>query len=120
MALLLPDLVDGADIGMVESGGRLRLPLETGQGLRVLRHIIGQKLEGNKPVQVYVLGLVDHTHTAAAQFLDDAVVRDGLTDHSGGVRSFRLLHVKDAASASQRRTLWVRVRRHPKACLTTG
>jgi hypothetical protein len=28
-----------------------------------------------------ILGLIDHTHAAAAQFLDDAVVRDGLADH---------------------------------------
>src|SRR5713226_8553860 len=32
-------------------------------------------------MQLYVLGLVDHTHTAAAEFLDDAVVRNGLADH---------------------------------------
>jgi hypothetical protein len=25
--------------------------------------------------------LVDHTHTTATQFLDDAVMRDGLADH---------------------------------------
>ena len=28
-----------------------------------------------------VLGFVDHSHTTAAQLLDDAVVRDGLADH---------------------------------------
>jgi hypothetical protein len=28
----------------------------------------------------YVLSLVDNTHPAAAQLLDDAVVRDGLVD----------------------------------------
>ena len=32
-------------------------------------------------MQPHVLGFVDHTHPAAAQLLDDAVVRDGLTDH---------------------------------------
>jgi hypothetical protein len=29
-------------------------------------------------VQLYVLSLVDHAHTATAQLLNDAVVRDGL------------------------------------------
>jgi hypothetical protein len=29
-----------------------------------------------------VFSFVDHTHPAAAEFLDDAVVRDGLADHS--------------------------------------
>ena len=27
------------------------------------------------------LGLIDHTHAAAAEPLDDAVVRDGLPEH---------------------------------------
>ena len=33
-------------------------------------------------MQVDVLGLLDHTHPAAAQLLDDAVVRDGLANHA--------------------------------------
>jgi len=86
MAVLLPDFVDRADIGMVESRGRLRLPLETGQGLGVLCDGVGQKLQSDKPVQVYVLGLVHHTHAATAQLFDYAVVRDGLADH-GFVKS---------------------------------
>ena len=81
---MLPDLVDGADIGMVESGGRPRFPLETVQGLRVLREVIGQKFQGDKAAKLYVLRLVDHAHPAAAQFLDDAVVRNGLADHAQG------------------------------------
>src|SRR5271169_3651110 len=31
-----------------------------------------------------VLGLVDHTHSPAAQLLDDSVMRDGLADHARG------------------------------------
>src|SRR5713226_5366407 len=81
MAVLLPDLIDRADIGMVESGGCLRLPLEAGQGLGVFGDVIGQKLQGDKPVQGHVLGLVDHTHPATTQLVEDAVVRDGLADH---------------------------------------
>jgi hypothetical protein len=76
MTVLLPDLMDRADIGMVQSRGRLRLPLEAGQGLGVFGDVLRQKLQGDKPVQGQVLGLVDHTHTAATELLDDAVVRD--------------------------------------------
>jgi hypothetical protein len=35
-------------------------------------------------VELRVFGLVDHTHPAAAKFLDDAVVRDGLADQWRG------------------------------------
>jgi hypothetical protein len=51
-----------------------------------LRDSVGQKLQGDKPVQVDVLSLVHHTHAATAQLFDYAVVRDGLADH-GFVKS---------------------------------
>jgi hypothetical protein len=51
------------------------------EGLRVLGYIVGQELESNKPAELHILSLVDNTHTAAAQLLDDAVMRDGLADH---------------------------------------
>src|ERR1700693_1280616 len=81
MAVLLPDLIDRADIGMVESGGRLRLSLETGQGLGVFRDVLGQELQRDKATELGVFSLVDHTHSAAAELLNDAIVRDGLADH---------------------------------------
>jgi len=31
--------------------------------------------------QIHVLGFIDHTHPAAAEFLQDVVMRDGLADH---------------------------------------
>jgi hypothetical protein len=49
--------------------------------LRIAGHFIGQELQSHKSVQGYVLGLVNHPHSAAAELLDDALVRDGLTDH---------------------------------------
>jgi hypothetical protein len=52
-------------------------PLEAGQGLRVLGDVMGQKLQGNETVQGDVLGLVHQAHPASAEFLHDAVVRDG-------------------------------------------
>jgi hypothetical protein len=42
VGVLLPDLVDVSDIRMIESRGRLRFPLETSQGLRILRDGVGQ------------------------------------------------------------------------------
>ena len=81
LAILLADVVDGADVGMVQRGCGLRLALKAAERLRILGDFIGQKLEGDEAVQPRVFGFVDHTHPAAAQLLDDAVVRDGLSDH---------------------------------------
>jgi len=46
-----------------------------------LRDIGGQEFESHKATELHALGLIDHTHPAAAEFLDDAVVRDGLVNH---------------------------------------
>ena len=49
--------------------------------LRVLGYVLRQEFQGDEAPKLGVLSLVDHTHPAAAQLLDDAVVRDGLADH---------------------------------------
>ena len=46
--------------------------------------IFGQELQRNETSKLGVLSLVDDTHPAAAEFLDDAVVRDGLANHGAG------------------------------------
>ena len=81
LAVLLANVVNGADVGMVQRGSRLRLALEAAERLRILGHFIGQKLERDEAVQPRVLGLIDHTHAAAAQLVDNAVMRNGLPDH---------------------------------------
>jgi hypothetical protein len=51
------------------------------EGLRVFGYIVGQELKGEEATEFYVLSFVDHSHPAAAQLLDDAVVRNGLANH---------------------------------------
>ena len=75
------DFVDGADVGMIQSGRRSRLAPEAFQRLRIFGQLVGQELQGDEAAELSVLGLVDHTHPAAAELLDDAVVRNGLADH---------------------------------------
>ena len=45
--------------------------------------IVRKELQGNESTKLCVLGLIDDTHPPAAEFLNNAVVRDGLTDHMG-------------------------------------
>ena len=89
LAVLLADVINRADVGMVQGGSCLGLAPETLQSVAVLGYIFGQELQAYKTVESAVLGLVHHTHPAAAQFLDDAVVRDGLSDHFEGNSSLR-------------------------------
>ena len=81
LAVLLANFVDRADIGMIQRRSGLRLALKARQRLRVSGNLVGQKLQGDKAAERDVLGFVDDAHPAAAEFLDDAVVRDGLANH---------------------------------------
>jgi len=75
------DFVDGADVGMVEGGGGLGFALETFERLSVASEIFGKKFEGDETAELGVFGFVNDAHAAAAEFFEDAVVRDGLADH---------------------------------------
>jgi hypothetical protein len=50
-AVLLVDLVNGADIGMVESGGGLSFALKAAEGLMIFGHVVGEEFEGNKAAE---------------------------------------------------------------------
>jgi hypothetical protein len=45
-----------------------------------LGHLIGEEFQSDKTIQAGILSLVDHTHTPATEFLDDAIVGDGLAN----------------------------------------
>src|SRR6266704_3983371 len=95
LAILLPDVVNRANIRVIQCGCGLRLALETSQRLSVSGNLLRQELQCDETMQPRVLGLVHHTHPAAAKLLDDAVVRDGLTDH--GNAGTQGCHVRSAA-----------------------
>jgi hypothetical protein len=104
---VLADLVDSADIGMIQSGCSASLAAKTCERLWVFGHIFGKKLQSDEAAEVRVLGLVDHTHAAATQLLQDAVVRNGLAEHV--VLAYRMSIVGRKSGASQRSTLNTRV-----------
>src|SRR5271166_2083042 len=79
-AVLVSNFVDGADVGVVQGGCCPGLAAETFRSLRVLRDFIREELECDETAKLDVFGLVNHTH-AAAELLDDAIVRDDLSDH---------------------------------------
>src|SRR5215470_17322448 len=81
LTLLLPDFVDGANVGMVQRRSCLCLTLEPSQRLWVFRYFIRQELQSNETMEGGVLGLIHHTHSPAAEFLKDAVVRNDLGEH---------------------------------------
>src|SRR5215469_457146 len=103
---MFADLVDRADIRMVESGSRSCLAAKTFKGLRVLRHVIREKFERNEPPKLDVLSFVDHAHTTAPDLFEDAIVRYGLTDHGDSKRLLRQSHLSHQLSKA-----WVGMQR---------
>ncbi len=84
--LVLADLVNCADVGMIQRGRRTRFAAESLQSLRITGEGIGQKFEGDKAAELEVLSLINHTHPTAPDFVYNAVVGNGLPDYGLGVR----------------------------------
>src|SRR5271157_2299873 len=70
------DLINRADVGMIERRGGAGLALEAAQRLAVFSQLFRQKLEGDQPLQLAILGLIDDTHAPATDLLNDAIVAD--------------------------------------------
>ena len=81
MRLRLADLIDGADIGMVESRSSFRFLDEALLDLVVEAQVRRQKLQRHRAVKLQVAGLVDHAHAPAAELLFNLVVGDSLANH---------------------------------------
>jgi len=81
LALVLPNVVNRADVRVIQRGGSLRFTLEPFQGLPVLGEFFREEFQGDGALELGVLGLVHHAHAAPAELLQNAVVRDGLADH---------------------------------------
>ena len=82
--VLVVNFVDSADVGMIQGRCGFGFALETAEGLGIFGYIVGQELQSHETIEFYVLGLVHHTHSAAAKFLDDAEMRNGLTNQCVG------------------------------------
>ena len=80
VAVFLADVVDGADVGVIERGGGLGFALEAGERLRVFGDGVGEEFQSDETIEAGVFGFVDDAHAAAAEFFEDAVMGDSLAD----------------------------------------
>ena len=97
MAFVFVDVVNRADIGMIQSRGSPSFALESFQSLPVPGQFLRQELQCNDPFEPDVFGLVHYTHAAGAQLFQNLIMRNGLTDQgnsslAGAVHSPRFAH----------------------------
>src|ERR1700730_18230136 len=66
---------------MIQGRGRFGFALKSAERQLVFGYIAGQKLQSHEATEFDIFSFIDHTHAAPAELLDDAVVRDGLSNH---------------------------------------
>jgi len=91
LAFVLADLVDGADVRVVEGGGGLGLAAEADLVGRTHGAPVMEKLDRHLAAQLDVHGEVDHAHAAAAKgpeqpIVGDLPAREGLPGRGGSLR----------------------------------
>src|SRR5882762_6528596 len=75
------NIVNRADVRMIEQGGGARFAAESLDRLRVLGNIVRQEFQRNAAAEARVPGFVDHAHSSASQSFQDAVVRNSAADN---------------------------------------
>ena len=80
----LIDLVDGANVRMVQRGRGFGLALESAESLRVVSQFVRKELQGDVAAEFEVFRFIDHAHSAAADLAEDAVVGHCLPHGLGG------------------------------------
>src|SRR5215469_7603226 len=80
------DVVNGANVGMVQSGGGFRFPAKAFDSVRIVGDFIWQEFQCDEAVETGVLGFIDNTHATTAESFEDAVMGDGLADEGVGIR----------------------------------
>src|SRR5580700_12025072 len=101
LAFMLSDFVDRANVGMIQSRRRARLTPESLQTRLVVGEVVGEKFQGDEAAKIRILGLEDHSHTAAAKFFQNTVARDRRVEHSRRILRGRSSQVNGTAEGGR-------------------
>lgn len=86
LAAVRSDVVNRADVRVIERGCGLRLALESFERRGIVRRFVRQKLQRDRTAKPRVFGLEYDAHPATAEFFEDAIVRDRLSNNGLRVR----------------------------------
>ena len=85
LAVRFVNLMNSADVRMIERRGGKRFSLKAFTSSGIILHIGRQELQRDMAMQLEVFGFVHHTHPAATELRENAIVRDCLANHLGCV-----------------------------------
>ena len=77
VAVLLRDLVNCADVGVIQRGCGSCFATEPFKRLRVAGDVFRKEFQRNEAAELVVLGFVDDAHASTTEFLDHSIVRNG-------------------------------------------
>jgi len=78
--IFVAQLVNDHDVGVLESTGGARFLIEALQRIGLPAHARRDGLQGNKPANQRVAGLIDGAHRPAANLRDDSYLPNRSTD----------------------------------------
>src|SRR5271165_3509909 len=84
MAVKVGNIVDDADVGMVQLRSSAGLAQEAVEGLAVIGEVVGNELQRHVAAEARIFCFVNHAHAAATELPQEAVVGNGLADQSWG------------------------------------
>ncbi len=84
LAVLLADVVNGADVRVIQRRSGLRFAAETLQSTGIVEHFGRQEFQTHRTMEPRVLSFIDNTHPSTPELFEDAIVRDGLADERVG------------------------------------
>src|SRR5213594_2783034 len=73
-AVMLADIVNRANLRVIQSRGGARFNTKSFQRLRVACPFLGEELQRDSAAQANVFSLIDHTHAARSQAFQDAIM----------------------------------------------
>ena len=86
---MLADLVNGADVRMIQRRGGSPLAAKTLERVGIGGDFRGQELQRDEAAEFGVFGFIHNAHPATAKLLDDAIVRDDAANHWANVTSVK-------------------------------
>jgi hypothetical protein len=70
------EVMDGEDVGVVETGHRFGLALEAGEPVRIGSHVFRQDLDRDVPFEAVVPGAIHNPHSPRAEGFQDLVTSE--------------------------------------------
>ena len=89
MTVVVFDVVNDANAGMVQLRRGASLAHEAVQRLAVVDQVVGNELQRDMAAEARIFRLINHAHATTTELPHDAVVGNCLADHSEG-RGFHL------------------------------